>query len=94
MAARGGEAVIVQPIFGGSQDRIVSYARRHRIAVVSSYRLFPDAGAVFSCGPDDLASAQRAAYCVDRILRGTPPGNLPIEQPTTFRLVINAKAAR
>jgi putative ABC transport system substrate-binding protein len=94
MAARGSEAVIVQPIFGGSQDRIVSYARRHKIAVVSNYRLFADAGAVFSYGPDDLASAQRAAYYVDRILRGTPPGDLPIEQPTTFRLVINAKAAR
>ena len=94
MARRGSEAVIVQPIFGGHQARIVDFARRHRIAVVSNYRLFAEAGAVFSYGPDDLASAQRASYFVDRILRGTPPGDLPIEQPTTFRLVINARALR
>lgn len=94
MAKRGSEAVVVQPIFGGRQDRIVALARAHRIAVVSNYRLFADAGAVFSYGPDDLASAQRAAYYVDRILRGTPAGDLPIEQPTTFRLVINARTVR
>lgn len=94
VAGTGAEAVIVQPIFGGHQERILALAGRRRLAVVSNYRIFADAGAVFSYGPDDRASTRRAAYFVDRILKGTPPGELPIEQPTEFRLVLNARAAR
>ena len=56
--------------------------------------LFPEAGELFSFGVDDLVLMRRAAYYVDRILKGAVPATLPVEQPTKFVLVINAGTAR
>ncbi len=51
-------------------------------------------GGLFSFGIDSLALVRRSAYYVDRILKGAKPGDLPIEQPTTFDLVLNMKTAK
>ena len=53
-----------------------------------------DAGGFMSYGANTLAEFRRAAYFVDRILRGTKPGDIPIEQPTEFELVVNLKTAK
>jgi putative tryptophan/tyrosine transport system substrate-binding protein len=94
MQREGAEAVIVQPIFMGHQVRIISLAGAVDLPVMADYSLFAQAGAVFSYGIDDHAQMRRAAYFVDRILRGAHPGDLPIQQPTEFRLVVNVGAAR
>ena len=94
MAQAGAQAVVVQPIFTGHQDRIVALGRAAGLPVISNYRVFAQAGALFSFGPDDVALTKRAAYYVDRILKGASPATLPIEQPSQFQLVINTRTAR
>lgn len=94
IAQAGAQAVVVQPIFTGHQDRIVQFARVVGLPVISNYRVFAQAGALFSYGPDDVALTKRAAYYVDRILKGASPATLPIEQPTQFQLVINTQTAK
>ena len=94
IARAGAQAVVVQPIFTGHQDRIVALARTVGLPVISNYRVFAQAGALFSYGPDDVALTKRAAYYVDRILKGASPATLPIEQPSQFQLVINTQTAR
>lgn len=93
-AREGVEAIIVQPIFTGYQDKIVAGAMAHRIPVVSNYPVFAQAGAVVTLGPDDAAQTRRAAYFIDRILRGAAPSDLPVEQPSRFTLTLNLRAAR
>ena len=57
--------------------------------------LFPrEGGAVLAYAPTEAEANRRAAYYIDRILRGSNPADLPVEQPTQFELVINLKAAR
>jgi putative ABC transport system substrate-binding protein len=57
-------------------------------------RQFVQAGGLMSYGPDFLAMYRRAAYYVDRILKGARPADLPVEQPMVFDFVVNTKAAR
>ncbi len=90
----GAEAVVVQPIFMGHQDLIAQAAAAARLPVICDFPVFAEAGAVLTYGPDDRAQVRRAAYFVDRILKGTRPADLPIEQPTEFVLAVNLKTAR
>jgi len=92
MKRDGVEAVIVQPLFAGQQDKIVGLAMKSRLPVIADFTTFAKAGALFSLGVEEADILRRAAYFVDRILKGAKPADLPIEQPTTFRLTINVRA--
>jgi ABC-type uncharacterized transport system substrate-binding protein len=90
------EALIVIDDVVATQHRveILNLATAHSLAVVSQYKAFAEAGALLAYGPSTSAMYRRAAYYVDRILRGANTGDLPVEQPTKFDLVINLKTAK
>ena len=74
--------------------KVLELATRHRLASIHPLREWVDQGGLLSYGPDRPAQYRRAAYYVDRILRGAKPGDLPIEQPTSFECVLNLKTAQ
>ena len=86
--------VLGSPVLFVLQGRIVDLARKIRLPVISAWRELPDAGGLMSYGTSVLAMYRRAATHVDRILKGANPGDLPVEQATTFELVINLKTAK
>jgi putative ABC transport system substrate-binding protein len=73
---------------------LVEFAAKNRLPAVAPYREFPLAGGLMSYGPSLAELYRRAAGYVAKILRGAKPGDLPIEQPTKFELVINRKTAK
>jgi putative ABC transport system substrate-binding protein len=72
---------------------IIDFATNRRVPVISGGPVFAQSGAICSYGPRLTDSYRRLAYYVDRILKGAKPADLPIEQPTTFELVVNLKSA-
>ncbi len=96
MAAAGSQAVIVidAPLLSIHRGRIVAAGVAARLAVFASTREYADAGALASFGASLTAIYRRAAYFVDRILKGAKPADLPVEQPILFELVINLRTAR
>src|SRR5262245_55741838 len=73
---------------------ILNLAAKHPLPVISLYKDFAEAGGLLAYGASPPAVYRRAAYYVDRILKGAKPSDLPIEQPTKFDLVINLKTAK
>jgi putative ABC transport system substrate-binding protein len=69
-------------------------AAQHRLPAIYPYRYFVVGGGLVSYGIDTVDLYRRAAFYVDRILRGAKPGTLPVQQPTKFELVINLKTAK
>jgi putative ABC transport system substrate-binding protein len=86
--------VLSSPVFRGYQAQTAQLVARTRLPVVSAWREFPEAGGLLSYGTNVSAMFRRAAVFVDKILTGARPGDLPIEQPTQFELVINLKTAK
>jgi len=82
------------PLLVSQGPRIIAYANRHRLPSLFESRVFVDAGALMSYGPDFPTLHRHAADYVDKILRGASPANMPIEQPTRFQLVINLRTAK
>jgi putative ABC transport system substrate-binding protein len=81
------------PILLGYAKQIADLAIKHRLPSICEGREFTDAGGLISYSTNDTESFKRAAYYVDKILKGAKPGDLPIEQPTRFDLIINMKTA-
>ena len=77
-----------------NQAKLAELAIRHRLPAVASRKSTAQAGFLMSYGPDFADLHPRTASYIDRILRGARPGDLPIERPTTFELVLNLKTAR
>jgi putative ABC transport system substrate-binding protein len=93
---RGSEALLVvaDPLLFSQRMRIIELAARHRLPAVYETERFPEDGGLLSYGPDSTERFRRAAVYVDRVLRGEKAGDLPVEQPSQFELVINLKTAR
>ena len=78
----------------GNRKRLVDFAAQSRLPAVFPEREFAEAGGMLAYGPDLAWNFRRAAYYVDRILKGAKPADLPVEQSTRFDLVINLKTAK
>src|SRR5207247_3150599 len=90
----GALTVLSSSMFVNERRRLVDLAAKNRLPALYPTRESVDAGGLMSYGPDLADSFRRAATYVDRILKGAKPGDLPVEQPTKFELVINLKAAK
>jgi putative ABC transport system substrate-binding protein len=87
--------VLANSAFFAERQRIADLAIKHRLPLVAPFREVADAGGLIAYGPNIVELwGQRVPVYVDRILRGAKPGDLPIEQPTTYELVINLKTAK
>jgi len=89
-----GVVVLGDPMFNTERRRIVALAARIRVPVIHYERDFTETGGLMSYGVDIAALNQRAAIYIDKILKGATPGDLPIQQPMKFELVINLKTAK
>jgi putative tryptophan/tyrosine transport system substrate-binding protein len=78
----------------GYRGLVGDFARKHKLPTVFGAREFAEAGGLMSYAPDIAEAFHRAATYVDKILKGAKPADLPVEQPTKFELVINAKTAK
>jgi putative ABC transport system substrate-binding protein len=90
-------ALVVQPLFIGfllQGRRIAELAASNRLPTISDVNQFAEEGGLMVYGPDRVALFRRAATFVDKILKGSKPADLPVEQPTKFELVINLKTAQ
>jgi putative ABC transport system substrate-binding protein len=90
----GGLLVMPDSFTMSHQQTIVASAARHRVPAIYAFRVFPASGGLMSYGMDMVSVYRDAAAYVDRILRGEKPGDLPVQAPTRFELVINLKTAK
>jgi len=86
--------LVADPLLFSQMRRIIELAAEHRLPTMYETRLFPEAGGLLSYGPLARERFQRMAVYVDRILRGARPGDLPVEQASTFELVLNLRTAK
>ncbi len=86
--------VLAGGLMNANQKRNIGFALKSRLPSIYSSRDFFDAGGLIYYGADTAESYRRVAYFVDRILKGTKPAELPVEQPTKFEFVINLKTAK
>ena len=89
-----GLIVMSSPFAVSQQDRLIRFAADRRLPAIYFAEEFADAGGLMSYGPSYRDAYRRAASYVDKILKDAKPGDLPVQQPTTFKLVINLKTAK
>ena len=93
-SSNGGLVVPGSALAAVHRDRIAALAAQNKLPAVYFNRMFITAGGLISYGPEFLDQFRRAATYIDRILKGEKPGDLPVQGPTKFELVINLKTAR
>ena len=86
--------VLSTPLFMGGAQRLAELALTHKLPTMFGPREHVEAGGLMSYGPSVRDLFRRSATFVDKILKGAKPGDLPVEQPTKFELVINLKTAK
>jgi putative ABC transport system substrate-binding protein len=85
---------LADPLMNFYRARIATLAAEHRLPAIYGFREYVDAGGLMSYGASLSETFRRAASYIDKILKGARPGDLPVEQPTKFELVINLKTAK
>ena len=90
----GGVIVAGSPMFVRYREQIADLLTKHRLPGISVWRSFADAGVLMAYGPSLSDQFRRAAAYVDKILKGVRPGDLPVERPTKFDLIVNLKTAK
>ena len=86
--------VLADTVTVANRQRTVDFAARNRVPAIYESRAFVEAGGLMSYGVDMVAHSRRAADYVAKIFKGARPGDMPIEEPTKFEMVVNLKAAR
>jgi putative ABC transport system substrate-binding protein len=86
--------VLASPILNRDRKRIIDLAAKHRLPAVYQWRQYADEGGLMAYGSSITTLFSRVAVYVDRIFKGAKPSELPVEQPTSFELVVNMKTAR
>jgi putative ABC transport system substrate-binding protein len=76
------------------RDLVIAVAARYRLPAIYPYRFFAAAGGLICYGPDPIDPFRRAAVYVDRILKGEKPGDLPVQAPVKYEMVINLATAK
>ena len=96
LAKDGAQGLVMLPValFSTERRRIMKFALAQRWPVVAGPRGFAEEGALLSYSDDSVTRHRRVAYYVNRILKGAKPGDIPIEQPMRFELVVNMKTAK
>jgi putative ABC transport system substrate-binding protein len=96
MTEQRAEAILVSSgsVAFPNRTRSAELGVRHRLPIVAAFKEFPQAGSLISYGPNRVAISRRAAAFVGKILKGSHPGELPVENPVTYDLVINLKTAK
>jgi putative ABC transport system substrate-binding protein len=89
-----GMIVLTSPLIFNQRSQIADLALKARLPTINGFSIYPKAGGLMAYGPNFPSMFKRAASYVDRILSGANPGELPIERPTKFELVINLKTAK
>jgi len=89
----GGLIVTPSALTATQRDLIIALAARHRLPAIYSFAFYAESGGLMSYGVNQLELVRAAASYVDRILRGTSPGDLPVQLPLRYELVINLKTA-
>jgi putative ABC transport system substrate-binding protein len=90
----GALAVTQNPLAGSNRKRILDLATKNRLPAIYPSGAYVENGGLISYGPDLAEPQRRAAIYVDKILKGTKPADLPVEQPSKFELMINLKTAK
>jgi putative ABC transport system substrate-binding protein len=93
-APGGGFVAVPDPFLAGNSMRIVELAAKLRLPAIYPYRYYAAQGGLISYGVDNVELFRQSADYIDRLLSGALPADLPIQQPTRFRMTVNLKAAR
>ena len=89
-----GLLILPDGVFRSEAARLTTLAARHRLPTMGGHNSVPESGGLMSYGAIRSEQIRRAAALVDRILKGTKPADIPVEQPTRFELVLNMKTAK
>jgi putative tryptophan/tyrosine transport system substrate-binding protein len=90
----GAIVLLIDAMTNSQRIPIADFAIKHRLASISPFREFTEAGGLMAYGPNNPDMLRRAGSLIDKILRGTKPADLPVQQPTKFEMIINLKIAK
>jgi putative ABC transport system substrate-binding protein len=86
--------ILADRVFLHNRQRLVDFTKEQRLPSVNAYKELVEVGGLMSYGPSYEDMHKRAAIYVDKILKGTKPADLPIEQPSKFTFIVNLRAAK